>query len=223
MPGNNNGDSASATRARFDTRASSLKYAGALDDTATHRRELRCLKRCLADLPTGSHVLDLPCGAGRLLPFLASSGYRVFAADSSPHMVERARELRDKRRLATNVELGVEDVLHTSFADNTFDAVVCNRLLHHFFEPEVRIMALRELARVSRGPIVISFFCSRSLSSAAFLLRNRLRHTPATDRVPISFRAMSDDVAAAGLEVAKRMATKPLLGKQWYLKLVHRS
>ena len=34
---------------------------------------------------------------------------------------------------------------------------MCNRLLHHFAEPDVRIGVLRELARVSRGPVIVSF------------------------------------------------------------------
>jgi len=220
MADSNDRNSADSTRARFDTHDSSLKYAGALDDTPTHRREIGCIKRCLWDVPAGSKVLDLPCGAGRLLPFLSACGYQVFAADSSVHMIARAKELADSEGLVPGIEFGVEDVLDTSFFNYTFDAVICNRLFHHFFETEVRVMALRELARISRGPIVISFFCSQSVSSAAFLLRNRFRRTPATDRVPVSFNAISADIAAAGLKVDLRMATKPLLGKQWYLRLI---
>lgn len=212
-------DSASATRNRFDSRNSSLKYAGALDNTATHRREISCLARCLASVPAGARVLDLPCGAGRLLPFLSAAGYRLFAADSSQHMVERARELASRENLPPGIEFSVQDVLATSFADDSFDAVICNRLFHHFFEPDTRIRALCELRRISRGPVIISFFCSQSVSSATFLLKNRLRKNPATDRVPIPFRTLSAEIAAAGLVVEQSMATKPLLGKQWYLKL----
>ena len=219
MPDHQNRDSASATRARFDSHASSLKYAGALDDTPTHRRELRCIKSLMAGVPAGARVLDLPCGAGRLLPFLVGSGYRVFEADSSAHMIDRARELALDRAPAATIEFGVEDVLNTSFGDDSFDAVICNRLFHHFFESSVRVAALRELRRISRGPIVMSFFCSQSVSSAAFLLRNRLRREPATDRVPISFNTISADIAAAGLKVESKLTTKPLLGKQWYLGL----
>jgi ubiquinone/menaquinone biosynthesis C-methylase UbiE len=219
-PQNQNQDSASVTRARFDSLASSLKYAGALDNTPTHRRELRCINCCLEGVPGGAHVLDLPCGAGRLLPSLVAAGYQVFAADSSAHMLERAKELVGKNGLKNAVEFGVENVLDTSFADNTFDAVLCNRLFHHFFESEVRVTALRELRRICRGPIVISFFCSQSISSASFLIKNRFRRIPATDRVPVSFKKISADIAAAGLAVELRTATKPLLGKQWYLRLV---
>jgi SAM-dependent methyltransferase len=219
MPEPGKHDSASATRERFDTYDSSVKYAGALDATATHRREINCIRQCLAGIPPGALVLDLPCGAGRLLPFLCASGYRVFAADSSRHMVARARELAAREGLA-GIEFGVEDVLATSFARGTFDAVICNRLFHHFFESQVRIAALGELRRISRGGVIISFFCSRSLSSAGFLLKNRLSKQPATDRVPIPLSAITAEAAAAGLKVRKHMATKPFLGKQHYLELV---
>jgi SAM-dependent methyltransferase len=212
-------NSAAATRARFDSLASSMKYAGALDNTPRHRREIRCLDRCLANLPPGARVLDLPCGAGRLLPHLAGKGYRLHAADSSPHMLARARELAAREQLPGDIEYGVEDVLATSFADDSFDAVVCNRLFHHFHEAQTRVAALQELRRISRGPVIISFFCSRSLSSMAFLLKNRLRRVPAVDRVPIPLRTMLADVAAAGLKVDLCSAARPLLSKQWYLKL----
>tara|TARA_R110001599_G_scaffold289553_1_gene492507 strand:+ start:19669 stop:20352 length:684 start_codon:yes stop_codon:yes gene_type:complete len=218
-PEDRNPDSASATRARFDSHASSLKYAGALDDTSTHRRELRCIKRCLEDVPIGAYVLDLPCGAGRLLPSLVADGYQVFAADSSAHMLARAKELAEKKGLVNGLGFGVEDVLDTSFSDNIFDAIVCNRLFHHFFESDVRVMALRELNRICRGPIVVSFFCNQSISSTTFLIKNRFRRIPATDRVPISFKNISADIAAAGLTVELHMSTKPLRGKQWYLRL----
>jgi len=212
-------DSAAATRARFDSHASSMKYAGALVDTPRHRREVRCINRCLAGVGPGARVLDLPCGAGRLLPCLSGRGYRLFAADSSPHMLERVRELAAREQLSDGIEYGVEDVLATSFADASFDAVVCNRLFHHFHEPQTRVQALAELRRISCGPVVISFFCSRSISSMAFLLKNRLRRTPAVDRVPISLQAMQTDVAAAGLKIDMQVAARPLLGKQWYLRL----
>lgn len=220
MPEAGKQNSASATRDRFDSHDSSMKYAGALDHTATHTREINCIKRCLAGIPAGALVLDLPCGAGRLLPFLCACGYRVVAADSSPHMVARARELAVREGLPAGIEFEVEDVLNTSFADSTFDAVICNRLFHHFFEPQVRISALSELGRISRGPVIISFFCSRSLSSAGFLLRNRLRKQPANDRVPIPRSTIVAEAAVAGLKVRKHMATKPIMGKQRYLELV---
>ena len=219
MGRNTKPDSASAARARFDSRASSLKYAGALDDTSTHRRELRCIKRCLADLTAGSQVLDLPCGAGRLLPFLSASGYRVYAADSSPHMIERARELAVREGLAAVTGFGVEDVLHTSFSDNSFDAVICNRLFHHFTESDTRVQAFTELKRISRGQVIVSFFCSRSVSSRIFLFRNHLRRRPHTDRLPIPLATIAAEARQAGLRVQRTMAAKPVFGKQWYLSL----
>jgi SAM-dependent methyltransferase len=46
----------------------------------------------LLALPTGSRVLDVPCGQGRHAHLLAEAGYRVDGLDYSEHLLERARE-----------------------------------------------------------------------------------------------------------------------------------
>ncbi|HEX9082202.1 MAG TPA: class I SAM-dependent methyltransferase, partial [Holophagaceae bacterium] len=43
----------------------------------------------LLDLPPGSRVLDLPCGWGRLQPFLAARGLRTVGGDLSPLNLHR--------------------------------------------------------------------------------------------------------------------------------------
>ena len=150
----------------------------------------------LDQLPPGSRVLDVGCGIGGSARILARDyGFDVLGISISPGQIERARQLTPA---GLPCRFAVMDALALELADGSFDAVICNRLFHHFFESSVRVAALRELRRISRGPIVMSFFCSQSVSSAAFLLRNRLRREPATDRVPISFNTISADIAAAG-------------------------
>jgi SAM-dependent methyltransferase len=219
MPRSAPSNSADSTRSRFDTLAKSISYAQGLDGTRSHRREEKCLDACLDSLPAGSLILDLPCGTGRLLPHLHSRGFTICAADSSRHMLDRARELATRNQFEAKIDFRVEDLLATSFADRSVDAVICNRLFHHFTEPDTRIRAFKELARVSRGPIVVSFFCSRSLSSQLFLFRNRWRRTPHTDRLPIPLATIAAEANLAGLHVRQSMASKPIFGKQWYLVL----
>jgi len=204
----------------FGTAAAADKYAGELWGTATHRRESRCVREGLAELPRGARVLDLPCGAGRLLPLLGEMGFAVMAADSSPHMVGKAKEIAvSMPAAATTIDFVVTDVFKTSFADDEFDGVVCNRLLHHFREPEIRQAALAELGRLTKGPIVVSFFCNRALDSALFHVRNFvLRHTP-TDRIPISLGRMREDVKHAGLRIERVLPARFGLSKQFYLVL----
>ncbi len=43
----------------------------------------------LLDLPAGSRVLDLPCGWGRLHPYLAAQGWEVVGGDLSPLNLRR--------------------------------------------------------------------------------------------------------------------------------------
>jgi hypothetical protein len=110
----------------------------------------------------------------------------------------------------------VASVFETGFSADQFDATVCNRLFHHFFESEVRRNALRELRRITRGTIVVSFFSSRSMLGTLFGVRDRLRSKRATDRVPISPATLALDADAAGLKVAAWHATRPGVSKQCY-------
>ena len=211
--------SADSTRARFDTLAKSISYADGLDGTRSHRRELRCLDACLENLPAGALVLDLPCGTGRLLPYLHARKFKIHAADSSDHMLDRARELAAHHQFKSEIEFSREDVMTTSFPDRSFDAVICNRLFHHFTESDTRVQAFTELKRISRGQVIVSFFCSKSVSSRIFLFRNHLRRRPHTDRLPIPLATIAAEARQAGLRVQRTMAAKPVFGKQWYLSL----
>jgi SAM-dependent methyltransferase len=210
--------SAEETIERFGTPAAAARYAVSLGGTATHRREIRTILSCLSELPRDAGVLDLPCGTGRLLPELAAAGYRVTEADSSPHMVAWAQQSAHESGLPMGGDqFAVASVFATGFADQAFDAVVCNRLLHHFRESEVRVSAIRELARISRGPIVASFFCNWAIDSGVFHLKQMIRGRPATDRIPIWRRVLAQDIRAAGLEPVRWVATRPGVSKQWYV------
>jgi ubiquinone/menaquinone biosynthesis C-methylase UbiE len=212
--------SAEETIERFDTPQAAAKYAASLGGTATHRREMRCILDALATLPAGATVLDLPCGTGRLLPELSAKRYRVVEADSSPHMVELARQHAARRNLPdSNGDFVVASVFQTPFSNDQFDAVVCNRLFHHFREAQVRRNAMKELKRICRGPIVASFFCNSSIDGVVFHVKQALKRKKATDRIPIARSAFEADVRAVGLRVTRWMAIRPGVSKQWYAVL----
>lgn len=212
--------SAQETIERFDTAEAAAKYSRSLGGTATHRREMRCILTALAGVPAGGKVLDLPCGTGRLLPELTARGFLVTEADSSPHMVALAREHAVKSGLAAKDEnFVVASVFQTPWPDGSFDAVVCNRLFHHFREPEVRRNAMKELRRISRGPIAASFFCNASIDGMMFHVKQAFKARKATDRIPIARGAFEQDAKASGLRVTRWMATRPGVSKQWYAVL----
>ena len=149
------GTSAEKTIERFGTLTAAEKYSTALEGTKTHLREVRCIQRALQMVPVGGKVLDVPCGAGRLLPSLTALGFQVVAVDSSPHMVALARKRTEARGFEKETEFLVSSIFDTGLNDDTFDAVICNRLFHHFSEPQIRRNALRELRRLCTGTIVV--------------------------------------------------------------------
>lgn len=211
--------SAQDARKRFGGAKAAEKYAAAHQGSATHRRETRCISQLLNDVPIGASVLDLPCGAGRFLPLLHDElGLTVTEADSSPHMVEQAQQSATGDEF-DDVTFAVADALATGFPNDSFDAVVCNRLFHHFNEQETRVAALKELRRICVGPIVISFFCSLSWDAAIFRIKNTVRMRKPTDRVPIRRSAFESNARAAGLKITRTLATRPGISSQWYLRL----
>jgi ubiquinone/menaquinone biosynthesis C-methylase UbiE len=207
-------DSAERARERFDEASVAAKYPAAYGDSHRDRCERRALEHALDAIPRGSSVLDLPCGTGRLTGILLERGYRVTGADSSPNMVARARSLW--RESAQEVAFEVQDALKTTYPDGAFDAVVCNRLFHHFLEASTRRAALAELKRVSRGAIVVSFFNLASIGAWSRRLRYALKGRTITDRVAILPSTLRLDCAATGLSLARVVLARPLLSQQSY-------
>jgi len=208
------------TLARFDSTEAASKYAGLKLDKR-RQREQRCIVSALADVPAGGHVLDLPCGAGYLMTSLVDMGFQVTAADVSTHMLDRAEETWDsacseKPERNGRARFVCQDIMQTDFPDGHFDAVVCNRLFHHFCEAETRRAALAELGRISRGPVIVFFFNRLALDTIRlFSLRwvfGRFRR----GRIPISVRRFAAEGAAAGLRLEKVLFTRRGISPQCY-------
>lgn len=177
----------------------------------------------LREVPAGSSILDLPCGTGRLLDTLVAQGFKVHEADSSSHMVEQARHrwasLGSSASEGEVIGFSVEDALQTSFPDATFDAVVCNRLFHHFIDPETRVQAMKELGRISRGPVVLSFFNAATWGALRTRIKDRLRRGERKDRLPIPLELIVDEARRAGLELVESIPSRGRMSPQWYVVL----
>jgi len=108
-----------------------------------------------AHVAPGMHVLDIATGTGlsaeAALPAVGDTGH-VTAADVSPAMAERARQRLGK---TPNASVLVEDRQALSFADCSFDAVLCNLGLMFIPDP---VRGLSEFRRVLRpgGRVVVS-------------------------------------------------------------------
>jgi len=108
-----------------------------------------------ADVTPGMRVLDIATGTGlsaaAALAAVGPTGH-VAAADVSPAMAERARERLGN---APNASVSVEDGQALSFADYSFDVVLCNLGLMFFPDP---VRGLSEFRRVLRpgGRVAVS-------------------------------------------------------------------
>jgi 2-polyprenyl-3-methyl-5-hydroxy-6-metoxy-1,4-benzoquinol methylase len=127
-----------------------------------HRAEMQLVERAFSTIPKGM-VLDAPCGGGRVSLLLAGLGYQVTSADLSEPMLEIARENFSSAGL--NIPVLQEDVEKLTFADCSFDAVISFRLFHHFPTAEIRQRVVKELCRVSRGYVALSYFSPYSFTS----------------------------------------------------------
>ena len=108
-----------------------------------------------AHVAPGMHVLDIATGTGlsaeAALAAVGPTG-RVTAADVSPAMVKKAGERLGE---APNASVSVEDGQALSFADSSFDVVLCNLGLMFFPDP---VRGLSEFRRVLRpgGRVAVS-------------------------------------------------------------------
>jgi SAM-dependent methyltransferase len=120
-------------------------------------------------------VLDIGCGTGEIaVRIAAESGADLVAADTSPRMVDLARE--------RGLDAGVADVQQLPFADGEFDCAVAGWLLYHV--PD-RDRAIAELARVLRpgGRLVASTMAEDNLAEVWELLGESWERDISFDRV----------------------------------------
>lgn len=124
-------------------------------DASKHAAELRMIRRALPMLSNCKTFLDAPCGAGRATILLAREGYDVTAIDLGEGALAVSREQAVKAGITARFEQA--DILQMPFADRQFDAVLCFRLYHHFPQDRLRVEVIKELCRVSRRYVLMSY------------------------------------------------------------------
>lgn len=74
-------------------------------------------------------VLDLGCGAGRHVVYLARAGFEVYSTDVSPRGLDYTRAWLDREGLHAELQLG--DMTVIPYPDGYFDAMVSTYVIHH--------------------------------------------------------------------------------------------
>jgi ubiquinone/menaquinone biosynthesis C-methylase UbiE len=122
-------------------------------------------------LPSGSRVLDVPCGQGRHTHLLAEAGYRVDGLDYSEHLLKIAR----KRGTGASLRYTRGDMRRMpSRWSGRFDAVVNLFTSFGFFtDPRDDVRVIDEFARVLKpGGLLIWHGGSRDGVMSRFLSRD---------------------------------------------------
>ena len=185
---------------RFDA----LRFSGPIGRLIAETQERR-IAAFLAPVER-RRILDVGTGTGRAAIALAKRGAIVTGVDASAEMLQVA----ERRAGEAGVPLGPADAAGVTFvrgdahrldfADRSFDAVVCLRVLMH--TPDWRA-SLGELCRVSSGRVVFDY---PSLWSAAALqaVTRRIAHAmkPSVEAYRVfSPRAIARALSAEGFEI----------------------
>ena len=131
-----------------------LHNAGEIWNWDTHAGKIRWKRRVemlTSSLKSGMIALEIGCGTGFFTREIAKKPVRVTAIDISPDMIDLAR--KNLLNEFSNVEFIVENAYQTSFADQTFHAVIGSSVLHHLDVDQ----ALEEIYRVLKPGGYIAF------------------------------------------------------------------
>lgn len=125
--------------------------------------------RMLAPYPNAS-ILDVGGGHGQLTPALVQNGYQVTILASSEDCKARIQPYLDSGRIAFDAG----SLVNMPYSDQSFDVVICLRLMAHMTRWEAFI---GELARVARKAVILDYPEVRSINYLAprlFAVKKRL-------------------------------------------------
>lgn len=146
-----------------------------------------------AGVQEGSHILDVACGTGVLIPdYLQRNVASVTAIDISPQMVNIARSKFPQ----DNVQILCGDVETAEFS-RKFDCIMVYNAFPHFPEPEALIQALT--AHLAPGG---------TLTIAHGMSRHEIDHHHEGPASKVSVGLMHEDALAAMMRKYLRVTVK---------------
>lgn len=131
------------------------KTAGVYDDLASRYEDERIrILSLLRLVPGGLNIIDLGCGTGQFLPYLASLDANIAAVDASEAMLRQAKE---RMKGYPKIRFFASDVLDVPLPDEWADVCSVNMVLHHFPKPAELFSAVSRLVKKSGRLIVTDF------------------------------------------------------------------
>ena len=174
-----------------------------------------------AHLTRDSRALEVGCGPGHVTAMMAESGATVTGVDLVPAMIEIARRLHPDIAF---VEANAEQL---PFADDAFDVVLVNFVIHHFARPDVVCTEIRRVLTpggrfVFAGPIEQYGFGAFIEGLTAHHTMAVLAHGPLyLEATREDYENLVKDAGFASYDVAVRQLTlhlpslEPLLQTGW--------
>jgi len=150
------------------------RYKG-IDQRIINKREQNILRKIFSSMNRKSiSVLDIPCGYGRFSELFMEKSLNLTSADISFPMVLAARKYSPN--CACKHYFLVGDISHLPLKEKSFDCIVTVRLFQHILRATTRFQILKELHRVSRKTVIISFYKYNLFHSIERWLRCRIKN-----------------------------------------------
>jgi len=110
-------------------------------------------------------ILEIGCGDGVNLTFLAQEGFKVDGCDISEEGLKLCRKKLDQNDI-TNVELKQLDFKQLDYKPESHDAIICHKVLEHGYREEI-FRVINSLKKILK-PKGIIHICSLSTKSEIY-------------------------------------------------------
>ncbi|MBU0900169.1 class I SAM-dependent methyltransferase [bacterium] len=176
------------------------RYRG-MDQRIINSKELAIIKRIFSYLNKERRdysLLDVPCGYGRFSPLLEKEWKFTSLDISLPMVLECKKSLSS----ASNQDFLVANIKKLPLKDSSYDCVLTIRLIQHVLEKAERIEIFKEINRVTRRYLILSFY-KRSNIHLTF---RRIESFFNRSRKKISmllWKEFKDEVESCGFRVLK--------------------
>ena len=122
----------------MDDEAQAEAYA-ATDFSEPHQAFVTHFTRRFPHFSAGE-VMDLGCGPADITArfALAYPGAQLTGVDGAAAMLDCGRRMVQQRQLSGRIQLRQQLLPREGFPERTYDAVICNSLLHHLPDPAVQ-------------------------------------------------------------------------------------
>ncbi|MGD0340557.1 MAG: class I SAM-dependent methyltransferase [Bacteroidales bacterium] len=100
------------------------------------QKELDFFIRYSKNFGRGNNLLEIGCGTGRTLIFLAKAGYECYGIDFDPMQIKFAEDIKNEMGIK-NIYFLTADVNDIVFNNKKFDIIISNDLVEHLPDKEL--------------------------------------------------------------------------------------